>query len=72
MEAKKVIHVHLYEPYEGKSDYFFGSIIAIYSILPDDVVGIKYNYLKAKKLTQYKNKKCVINVDVINRNKRHE
>lgn len=70
MESKKVIHVHLYEPYEGKNDYYFGSIIAIYGTLPPEVVGIKYTSLCSKKLTHYENKKCVINVDEIKRNKR--
>lgn len=70
MESKKIIHVHLHEPFEGKCDYYFGSIIAIYATLHPDVVGIKYNSLTAKKLTYYENKKCVINVDEIRRNKR--
>ena len=70
MEAKKIYHVRLREPYEGKTDYYFGSIKAIYSVLPVDVVGIKYNSLTAKKLVKYEGKKCVINVDVIRRNSR--
>ena len=70
MEAKKVIHVHLHEPFEGKRDYYFGSIIAIYSTLPEAVLGIKYVSLTSKKLTQYMNEKCIINVDNIIRNKR--
>lgn len=70
MEPKRIYHVHLHEPYEGKCDYYFGAIVAIYGTLPPEVVGIKYSSLTAKKLTHYENKKCVINVDEIVRNKR--
>lgn len=70
MEAKRVYHVHLREPYEGKSDFYFGSLIAIYRYLPADVVGIKYSSLKSTKRQHYENKKCVINVDEIKRNDR--
>lgn len=70
MEAKRVYHVHLHEPFNGKTDFYFGSIIAIYSMLPESVLGVKYNTLKAKKLTSFENKKCVINVDDLIRNER--
>lgn len=68
MESRKVVHVHLHEPYEGKTDYYFGSLAAIYATLPDDVVGIKYKSLTAKKFSRYENKHCVVNVDEIKRN----
>lgn len=67
MESKKIYHVHLHEPYNGKQDYYFGSMLAIYRHLPADVVGIKYVSLKSRKWTQYENKKCVIISDEIKR-----
>ena len=70
MTTKRVYHVQLREPYNGKTDFFFGSIIAIYSVLPADVVGIKYTSLKSKRLDRYENKKCVIQSDDIIRNSR--
>lgn len=70
MEAKRVYHVHLREPYNDKQDYYFGSIVAIYSTIPESVLGVKYTTLTAKKFTGYENKKCVIKVDEIIRNDR--
>lgn len=37
---RKVIHVELKEPYNGRHNYYFGSVAAIYETLPVDVVGI--------------------------------
>lgn len=68
MESKKIVHVHLKEPYEGKADYYFGSLRAIYSIIPEVVLGLRYKSLTAKKFSRYENKNCVIIVDVITRN----
>lgn len=68
MESKKIVHVHLSEPFEEKQDYYFGSLMAIYSTLPVEVVGITYKSLTAKKFSRYENKRCVINVDEITRN----
>lgn len=70
MESKRVYHVHLAEPYEGKQDYYFGSLAAIYSTIPENVLGVKYTSLTAKKFTGYENKKCVIKVDELIRNER--
>lgn len=40
-QTNKVIHVELNKPYKGKKNYYFGSMAAIYEILPEEVVGIK-------------------------------
>lgn len=49
-QQRKVIHVELKEPYKGKHHYYFGSVTAIYELLPIDVVGISketlWNVLK--------------------------
>lgn len=70
MESKKIVHVHLKEPYEGKEDYYFGSLRAIYTVLPEVVVGLRYKSLTAKKFSRYENKRCVIIVDALIRNSR--
>lgn len=44
-QQRKVIHVELGEPYNGKRHWYFGSITAIYDILPIDVVGIAHTSL---------------------------
>lgn len=40
MSERKVIHVELKEPYNGKRNYYFGSVAAIYDTLPVEIVGI--------------------------------
>lgn len=37
---RKVIHVELKKPYNGKRNYYFGSVAAIYDTLPVEIVGI--------------------------------
>lgn len=39
-KARKVIHVELKEPYNGRRNYYFGSAKAIYNTLPTEIVGI--------------------------------
>ena len=60
----KVVHVHLKEPHNGESDFYFGSLKAIYDSIPRDRAGIAYksltNALRGK--GEYRNKKCVIKV----------
>lgn len=69
MESKKVIHLELKEPQEGKTDYYFGSLLAIYDTLQKDDVGIAYksltNALRGKEY--YENKKCAIRVGKLER-----
>lgn len=49
-QQRKVIHVELKESYKGKHHYYFGSITAIYELLPTEVVGLSketlWNVLK--------------------------
>ena len=41
----KVVHVELNEPYQGKKDYYFGSLAAIFDTLPKEVVGCGLKWL---------------------------
>lgn len=42
MESKKVIHVHLKgQKYEGKTDFYFGSVAAAYNALGESIIGAK-------------------------------
>lgn len=42
MESKKVIHVHLKDKkYEGKTDFYFGSVAAAYESLGELQIGAK-------------------------------
>lgn len=72
MEAKKVVHLHFKTHEHSQTEYFFGSILAIYDSFPSDAIGIKYdslcNALRSK--TRYENKIVVINVGEIRRKKK--
>lgn len=37
---QRVVHVELLTPYNGKHNYYFGSVAAIYDTLPTEIVGI--------------------------------
>lgn len=43
--GRTIFHVELKNPFLGLKDYYFGSLIAIYDILPTEVVGIHYKDL---------------------------
>lgn len=60
----KIIHVHFIEPFEGMSDLYFGSVIAIYDVVPKEAVGITYHSLSyaIRGKSEYRNKKVVIRV----------
>lgn len=45
MKQNNVIHVELNEPYQGKKNWYFGSVAAIYQELPKDVVGAGKEWL---------------------------
>lgn len=39
MRQNNVIHVLLNEPYQGKKNWYFGSVAAIYDKIPKEVIG---------------------------------
>lgn len=58
---RKVIHVQLEAPYKGKFHYYFGSIAAIYDVLPKEVVGIsKESLWNVLNDGEYKSSKATI------------
>lgn len=60
----KVIHLHLNEPHNGETDFYFGSLKAIYDLIPYDTIRISYkaltNAIHGK--TEYTNKRCTIRI----------
>nr|DAW03039.1 MAG TPA: hypothetical protein [Caudoviricetes sp.] len=67
-QQRKVIHVELKVPYQGKRHWYFGSLAAIYHILPTDVIGVKLTSLWAHfKEDDYIGRKCIIRKGVLNR-----
>lgn len=66
-QQRKVIHVELKEPYKDKCHWYFGSIIAIYDILPVDVVGIAHTSLwnVLSKNGKYTTKTAIIRLGIL-------
>jgi hypothetical protein len=63
MNKRKVFHVEMKEPVDGKRHFYFGSKKAIFERFSHDAVGITYRTLtNCVKLSNgpYENKKCVI------------
>ena len=72
MESNKIIHLSFKEPFEGKTDLYFGSLKAIYDQVPQDKVGIAYksltNAIRGKEI--YENKKVIIRTGQVQRKTR--
>ena len=65
-QQRKVIHVELNDPYNGQQHYYFGSVAAIYDILPKDIVGISKEALwSALKYGGYRGRKAIIRKGVL-------
>nr|DAX83471.1 MAG TPA: hypothetical protein [Caudoviricetes sp.] len=58
----KVVHLHLKEPRNGQSDFYFGSVLAMYSVLTREDVGAHYRTITQVLLHSgvYENKKCIV------------
>ena len=60
----KVVHLKLNEPHDGETDFYFGSMKAIYDAIPQNEIGIAYksltNAIRGK--NEYQNKRCTIKV----------
>lgn len=72
--SNKVVHLHFLSPVDGKHDFYFGSLAAIYDKFTSDQIGISYNSLTTHQIGNggnYMNKICIINVGYIYR-KRQE
>lgn len=69
--STKIIHIHLNNPLNGEHDFYFGSLKAIYDLIPQGMVGIAYksltNSIRGK--SAYKNKRCTIKIGILERKK---
>lgn len=45
MKQNNVIHVELDEPYQGRKNWYFGSIAAIFDMIPREVIGAGKEWL---------------------------
>lgn len=66
---QKIIHLHLKEPFNGESDYYFGSLIAIYQLVPAELLGIGYKSLTnaLRGHERYENKRIAVHVSTLHR-----
>ena len=48
----QIVQVHFFEPVEGKADYYFGSLKAIYAKFTKEQVGISLDSLYTCKISQ--------------------
>lgn len=48
----QIVQVHFFEPVEGKTDYYFGGLKAIYAKFTKEQVGISLESLYACKISQ--------------------
>lgn len=64
MATQKIVHLHMKIPIDGKCDFYFGCIKAIFDFASEEVVGIKYksltNALRGRDF--YENKHCTVRV----------
>lgn len=48
----QIVQVHFFEPVEGKTDYYFGSLKAIYAKFTKEQIGISLDSLYTSKISQ--------------------
>lgn len=64
MESKKVIHIQLKDQsFNGKSDFYFGSIAAVYETLNNYILGVKQSTLMQylwHRGGEYENDRCKV------------
>ncbi len=70
----KVVHLHLNEPYNGKTDFYFGSLKAIFDTIPREAIHISYKYLTnaIRDKDLFQNKRCTIRIGELIRKKNNE
>lgn len=68
----KIIKVSFFEPVDGKTDWYFGCLGAIYEMFPEEAIGIKLSSLRAKPFTHKATRKCNISKLLIYRKKQQK
>lgn len=70
----KVVHLHLKKPKNGQSDFYFGSVLAMYSVLTREDMGAHYRTITHALFHSgaYENKKCVVRLGELIRKRHNE
>ncbi|AZA60794.1 hypothetical protein [Chryseobacterium indoltheticum] len=69
---KIIYHIKLHEPTEGKADFFFSSITAIYNMFTVEQIGAARQTLYQQSLNpgdEYRTKFCVVKKEEVFSNK---
>lgn len=45
MKKEYIIHVKLMNPFQDESDFYFGSVAAVFDLIPEDLLKIKKSAL---------------------------
>ncbi len=77
MESKKVIHVHLIgQSFNGQTDFYFGSVAAVYETLNHYVLGVRYRTLMQSLCDnggEFENARCrVTSGEIIRKTRRNQ
>lgn len=63
-QQRKVVHVELREPYNGRQHWYFGSLAAIYDHIPAEVMGVSLKTIWSHKAQNlYLGKKATVRID---------
>lgn len=70
----KVVHLHLKKPRDGQSDFYFGSVLAMYSVLTREDMGAHYRTITQALFHSgaYENKKCIVRLGELIRKRHNE
>ena len=60
ISINRFIKVTFPQPVNGKTDYYFGSLAAIYDVFTEEQIGCKLTSLQAKKWEYKQTRRCTI------------
>jgi len=72
MQSNHFYRVRFREPIRGRSDFYFGSLSAIYDLFTVDQIGCSKSHLWNVKVSDgidYHGRRCSISLEVLNRKK---
>lgn len=61
----KLVHLHLHRPHNGRAEYYFGSVAAMFDAMNTNIVGVSPQTLRNyrfKDVEFYANKYCTIEI----------
>lgn len=56
MKKEYIIRIRFFRPIDGETDFYFGSLAAIYDLFPEEQIGCNLRTLYRSKITETKSK----------------